>query len=138
MPVHQAAYNGHIKVVRLLTKSFKSPPDSKDVAGYTEGYTLLLLACEGGHLDIVEYLTNQFECDVKARRKQSQDTALHLACISGRLELVQYLVLAHKADVKAENEDGNSPIHVCTNQEIMRYLLNSCDIHASIKGSNGI
>ena len=54
MPVHEAARNGHIDVVRLRTKILESPPDSEN----SNGNTPLVLACEEGHLEIVAFLTH--------------------------------------------------------------------------------
>ena len=134
MPVHEAARTGHIEVVRMLIKNFESPPDSKDVNGCTP----LLLACRGGHLDIVVFLTTEFEYDVNACQEKSRDTALHCACALGNLEIVQYLISACKADVKAENVDGNTPLLVCGSPDAMRFLLSTCDMDVSTKGNQGM
>ena len=118
----------------MLTKVFNSPPDVKNVLGWTP----LLLACAGGHLDILAFLTTEFECDVSARLKMSEDTALHCACRYGNLEVVRYLVSMRKVDVKAENAFGNTPLHVCTNLDTLCYLLNTFDLDVSSKGRQGM
>ena len=56
------------------------------------GFTALMLACRGGHLDMVKYLVSE-GCDVDLpSQDESKDTALMHAIRFNHVEIVQYLI----------------------------------------------
>ena len=60
--------------------------------------TPLHWASEYGNLDIVRYLVEERNCDVKCRNKY-ENTPLHLAAEEGRSYIVQYLI-SEKSDAE--------------------------------------
>lgn len=85
IPIFVAASNGHLNVVRLLTKrgaDFKIK--NKD------GMNALHIAAKGGHLRVVEHLVSS-GADIMTRDKEMQ-TALHMAAIKGHLDVADFLI----------------------------------------------
>ena len=71
------------------------------------GYTPLMLACRGGHLELVQYLVEQ-GADIKDVNKYGYD-ALTLASKFGHFECLKYLV-ENGSDVCAENKHGRTAL----------------------------
>ena len=92
--------------------------------------SLLHCACQNGHTEIVQYLTEQ-KCDPQCVDKNDR-TPLHLASLNGQLHIVQLLItkLNCRPDVKDDHQ--RTPLHyACENGklDIVRYLVDEqgCD-----------
>lgn len=73
------------------------------------GFTPLLYACRGGHLDVCRELIAH-GADVNACTKAGASTCLHRAALSGRADVVD-LLLTHGASPTARDADGNTALH---------------------------
>ena len=91
----------------------------------------LFEACENDHLNIVQYLLTEQNCDPQCRNESGR-TPLHVACASGHLNIIQYLLTEQNYDPQCRDETGRTPLHVaCANGHlnIVQYLLTeqNCD-----------
>ena len=95
----------------------------KDYENIVEGDTLLHVACQNGHLSIVQYLISK---KVNIESKDSLDgTPLHIACQNGHLPIVQYLI-KKGASIEANDKDQLTPLHyACQNGHlsIVQFLI---------------
>ena len=109
------------------------------------GKTILHLACQHGHLDVVRAIDSLLDSDklssVYKLCDNEGNTLLHLACRHQRKNVVQHLIYERGANVDARknSEDGEAPIHIAAqsqSKEIVDILLNKgADIEA--KDANG-
>lgn len=104
MPLHCAALNGHEDVLRVLLKKEKSVDHSKSF----DDKSILHLASEHGHTDLVKYLVN-LKADVNTKTGRNE-TPLHEAALNGHLEVVKILIY-NKADINIASVDGLTPLH---------------------------
>lgn len=111
-PIHWAAVEGKVKMVRLL----------KDDIGLTDrfGWTALHLAAIYEHKHLLRYITQDH-----AERMNTGDsrlrTPLHLAVEHDLVDTVQMLIQAG-AKVNTAAEDGSSPLHVAAKQKQNKVL----------------
>ena len=115
----------------LITKQALNPNEVKDPSGLT----LLHLACQHGHLDIVQYLINDRKCNPETTTTNGC-TPLHTACKSGRLHIIKCLITDHKCNPHCTDNDGYTPLHAASesgNIEPVEYLITEqgCDPHGS-------
>jgi ankyrin repeat protein len=88
-----------------------------------DGRTLLLLACEGGHLKVAECLVRK-GAYLNAKDKERR-TPLHYACEKGHLEVVKFLVSGW-ASPNAKDNEGRTPLHVSCEKghlKIVKFLV---------------
>eukprot|EP00919_Chromeraceae_sp_WS-2016_P005322 GHVR01012541.1.p1 GENE.GHVR01012541.1~~GHVR01012541.1.p1 ORF type:complete len:1050 (+),score=256.13 GHVR01012541.1:34-3150(+) len=80
--LYRASRDGHVSLVKEIYKNKHFKED-----GGTSG---LMGACEGGHIDIVNFLLdNKVDVNLKDKNKQ---TAIHFASMNGNVEIVQKLI----------------------------------------------
>ena len=106
-PLHEAAFRGHLGVVRVLISDFKA--DINAHAG--SGRTPFHLAAHRGQLDVVRVLISEFKVDVNVHDKDGR-TPLHWAASGGHLDVVRVLISEFKAYVGAHDESGMTPLHL--------------------------
>jgi ankyrin repeat protein len=150
-PLHRAAGEGQLKVMRLLLDAGAEADSSSGewtplhvaaVYGRADACALLIerkarvdppldssgtqpihFAAMQGRLEVITVLVEKgAKVDARDRRKQ---TPLHEAAAEGRLAVVKWLV-EHKADINARDEDGNSPLYYATvnggHKDVAEYL----------------
>jgi hypothetical protein len=100
-PLHWAAENGHLDVVKYLVE--EKGADGK--AADKNGNTPLHWAARYDHWDVVKHLVEQKGADVNASFNDSY-TPLHLIAGYGKLDLVKFLVEEKGADVNAVDNDA--------------------------------
>ena len=83
-PLEFAAYLGHYRLFKILFENFEDYPEPK-----RSQYSLLHVAAEEGHLEVVKYL-HQFEY-YRSYEGDECRTPLHLSAKSGDLETFKYL-----------------------------------------------
>lgn len=127
MPVMEAAFYGHIDILKLLIKygANINAVAKINAAGTVNGNTLLTYAAYGfgGHIEIVRFLVDS-GIDIN-RSNDMGRTALMFASDNGDKEIVSYL-LDHGADVNLTDIYGWSALMYAINNmhvEIVELLL---------------
>ena len=118
----------------LVTKQALNPIEVKDPSGLT----LLHLACQHGHLDIVQYLINDQNCNPETTIPNGH-TPLHIACKSGHLHIVKCLITDHKCNPHCTDNDGYTPLHAASesgNTETVKYLITEQGCDPQVSDSN--
>ena len=81
------------------------------------GQTAFHMACEKGHLNVVEILMNKSQelgMDLNAQDDYGR-TAFHLACLNDHLDVAQFLIknsLNLKIDLTIQDNDGSTALHL--------------------------
>lgn len=105
-PLALAASSGHLACVTYL-HSVGSPVCC--ASGSTEGLTAVHAAAEGGHCDVLQYLTGLAAADPSALDCNG-NTPLHRACQGGHLGAVTFLTGLDCVDVNACNKQGSKAV----------------------------
>ena len=87
-PLHYAAINNQLEVVRYLINEQNGDPMIKETF---DGDTSLHSACRHSHLNITQYLISEAHCNPSCENNDG-DTPLHLACRHSHLNITQSLV----------------------------------------------
>lgn len=111
-PVHMAAANGHLEVVKYLLSLL---PHDEAVALVNQanesGNTALHWAAFNGHLPVVQLLVEEYGADVFAKNSSNHD-ALFEAEKNGQAEVENWFLLkfAIENDVRVEEDGENTKI----------------------------
>ncbi|OWZ03607.1 Serine/threonine protein kinase [Phytophthora megakarya] len=127
-----AAKNRQIQIVKYLAKL------SNDInARNVYGDTALMMAVDGGDLDIVRFLIDQSGADVNATSKAGF-TALMWAVEGASIDIVRYLLEEVGVDVKFRNQLGETAFQKAADrgyQEIQRILTPFLPMPPSVAGT---
>ncbi len=119
-PLHHAANNGHLDIVKEL---LKEPGTARNIPD-NNGFTPLHLACKYGHMDVVKFLVIAYPdvgADVNAQTVAG-NTPLHLACYNKNIDAVIFLI-DHKAKPIFKNNAGQRPIDISQSKAITKILI---------------
>lgn len=112
-PLHVAAANGHLTLVRMLL-SRGARADQR--AGDESGYTALHIAASLGRKEVVETLLKS-RCPVDVRATNGQ-TALYSAASGGQRDMVQWLI-EQGADIEKTVREGETPLmHAIAHRDV--------------------
>ena len=120
------------------------------------GNTPLHLACENGHMDIVEFLVIEKRYNVNCKRNDGC-TPIHVACQKGQNHVVKFLTstrvtlhsnigellgsTAHEpCDINIKDNNGNTPMHIACiegNAQLYTLLLSTGQCKLNIKNVEG-
>ena len=121
-PLHAAAHNGDLEMVRVLLDY------GVDIDAQNDGHcTPLDFASRNGHRNdsrVVQFLI-EHGADINARASRSGFAPLHRASKNGRIEVVS-LLIEHGANVEVQDKYGRTPLDVASGdqrEEIMELLL---------------
>ena len=110
--LHAAASKGNTRRVEDLISRGASV-DSGDESNH--GLTALMLAAQGGHIDVVNALAGRYNANVEAVCRHGY-TALMCAAHLGHTEIVNVLAGTYNANVDAANEDGKTALMHATDR----------------------
>ena len=135
IPLHYAAYNGHLDLVRYFITTRGCYPVVENYYGSTP----LHLACSNGQLNVVQYLINEAHCDPSCVNTFGE-TPLHRACSNGHLNTVQYLIREAHCNPSCKNSNGSTPLHIAcmhSHTHIVQYLLSTGCVNPLAKDKYG-
>ena len=130
MPLHDAALNGQLEIVRFLIEEQKCDPHAKNNLGRTP----LHFASQSGNVDLVKYLVDTHHCDPLSQ-DDNQAVPLHFAASNGRLEVVKlFTLLPFKFNPQVKNKYTRMmPLYdAARHLEVVRFLIEEkkCGPHA--------
>ena len=142
-PLHYAASNNHLEVVRYLIIEQHCDPMTRD----DDGDTPLHYACRHSHIDIVRYLLSTGKVNPLARNKDGKPPMfiidyrrlpmLHLAAHQGWTDIFIYLLNKYMCDTAIYRDaHGHTPLYyaICKkHMEIVRYIINKQHYHPMTK-----
>ncbi|XP_046332501.2 ankyrin repeat and KH domain-containing protein 1-like [Haliotis rufescens] len=163
--LHLACFEGHVEMVKYILSQnildinsrgvhgrtslmFAATEGHKDVFDSvmskggdaslvdTHGDNILLLACLGGHAEMVKYILSQNIVDINSRGLYGR-TPLMVAVAGGYKDVFDLLV-SEGGDVSAVDGNGSTILHVacfCGQVEMVKHILSQgiVDIHAKDK-----
>ncbi|CAG0911479.1 unnamed protein product, partial [Cyprideis torosa] len=103
-PLYLACVMGHVSVARDLV-AHGADVNTKD----RRGWTPLIGASDGGHVETVEFLVREAKADVEGRENITGCTALAVAAWKGHTHVMEIL-LAAGAEMNARDSDGLTPL----------------------------
>jgi ankyrin repeat protein len=142
-PLHHAARNDRVDVVRLLLEDARIKVDHRD----EYGLTALHRAAKKGNLRTVIQLLSHEMVDLKARIQKTKrgpveyhgDTFLHQASRyprKGNATVVEFVGHLYPELVNAQNAIGDTPLHCAVERsawDSVRFLLNSSTVDPNIQ-----
>ena len=122
-------------IVKLLITQYGYDPQQRNIAGYT---TALHLAAWWGRLHIVQYLHEEYNCNVYTTNSHG-NTPLQNAAVRGHLDVIQYLHIKCNCDINTINNNGATPLHRAAasgHLNVVQYLL-GCGADAIATNNDG-
>lgn len=120
-PFHAAAIGNRTEILELLFEAF---PDEKNFdTTNIDGVTPLYMACEKGHVGVVDQLIKK-GANVNTSNRHTV-SPLNIASQNGHTAVVK-LLLENGADVNSQTEDGPSPLFIASqngHKDICKLLL---------------
>ncbi|XP_062599376.1 putative ankyrin repeat protein RF_0381 [Saccostrea cucullata] len=131
--LHNAAWGGHIDIVRFL---LEKGLDIRSTA--YGGKTALHVCCLNGKIDMCKYLvkTYLFLLDVTDNNGGS---AIHDAAWGGNIQILKFLI-DEGLDINSARDDGRTALHqCCRNREIdmYKFLVNNYPNLVDVEDKNG-
>jgi len=112
-PLHFAANEGHLEIIKLLLTQKDVRPNSVSKANRTP----LHLACIRGHTSIARAL-QAAKCDLNIADHEG-NTALHFASESGSTDIIIFLLKeCEGVNFRARNNLGQTPHEICANIDV--------------------
>ena len=114
--------------------------DCNEDADSCTGLTLLMHACQRGHLDIVKYLVQNREANVRTASAKQGVAAIHLACQYGHVDVVDYLLSFDPLLVKLRNVAGATPLAYAVHygqSALVKFLVEVKCVDIEEIGANG-
>lgn len=128
--LHWASFTGHKSIVEMVVMNGVNP-DKVSIKGYMQ--TPLILAAQGGHIDIAQYLIQ------KGAKIDAKDmfgrTPLSHSLEAGQLSMSKFL-LNQDANVDSKDDVSQTPLHIAVvkgNIEIVELLIEK---GADVKAKN--
>ncbi|XP_065826100.1 uncharacterized protein [Oscarella lobularis] len=131
--LHVASYNGQTAVTEYLIDHCGVNVNEQN----DDDWTLLMMACQEGHLDTVQLLVSK-QCDIDIREKDGW-TALHVASYHGQTAVTEYLIDHCGVNVNEQNDNGSTSLMMACQEghldTVQRLVSKQCDI--TIRKKNG-
>ena len=114
------------KALSILESSSISFSENAELLDLT-----LIDAALQGQLDVVARTIPFLKSSVSSRTGEKERTALHCACMNGHYDIV-CLLLSKGAEVNPQDEDGNTPAHLCIEAKVDLKILEALIAHGSV------
>ena len=92
----------------------------------TDGCSLLHLACQGGHLELVEQLVTDYKLDPLIG-DDNGNTPLHYAALDGKTEVATLLINKYGSPVNLLNKKGETPLHLACTKGHLTFIQTAYD-----------
>ena len=136
-----------LEVVKYLINEQHCDPMTRN----NDGNTLLHLACNYGHIHIVQYLLSTGKVNPLAMNKNAEtpmfkvddtnrQSLLHLAAHHGWVNIVIDLTTKYSCDTNCKDSHGCTPLHYAAsknNLEVVRYFINEQQCDPMTREKNG-
>jgi len=122
--LHLAArVSGSVEAVMYILNTLKLPLEGKG----NNGRTALLLAAEGGHVEVMEALINQGADRIAVDDNKSN--VLHLAAdLSGNVNAVEYCLKTLKLPLESKGVGGQTALEMAKDAKVIELLLKRKEI----------
>ncbi|XP_019855299.1 PREDICTED: espin-like [Amphimedon queenslandica] len=130
--LHYVAGEGLLDVLKCMVMSINGHIMDKQYHN-ARGQTVLHYAV--GHINVVNYLINECNCDIMAPDKMGNNT-LHIAARNGLLNVLKYF--AHMCNPLTTNKSGQNVLHCAIEHiDVVKYLVSECSINIMITDNFG-
>ncbi|EGN97177.1 hypothetical protein SERLA73DRAFT_10382, partial [Serpula lacrymans var. lacrymans S7.3] len=134
-PLSQAAFQGHVEIVKLLLERDDVDADSKNNGGWVP----LLRAAYRGHVEIVKLLLARDRIDVDSKDDHGW-TPLMRAAYQGHVDIVKLLLARDEVDADSKDNNALTSLSQAASQghvEIVKLLLARDEVNVGSKDRNG-
>jgi len=159
-PIHVAAMNGHVDIVKyLVQEKHQNVNSQEDIYGFTP----LHLAAQYGQVEMVNVLIDELGANKNLACKTERMLPIHTAIFNNNLEVLKALVHRHSKDEQQEHsksyeklvndhihinplllaiantqENHTSPETLKASSEMVKFLVNELSADYSLRGNNGV
>ena len=121
-PLHLACRQGNLDIVKFLTIEQNVNANHQNRMGDTPLHCI----CRTGRGDILQVMLPHCKLNIQ---NHYGDTPLHCACSGGHEDSVKTLLSSGIVDPTCRNSEGNTPLHVATDYNIIQKLHEFTDSH---------
>ena len=111
--LHYVASEGLLDVLKCMVMNISGHIMNEQYRG-TNGRTVLHHAVK--HIDVVQYLINECNCDIMTPDKDGW-TSLHYAASWGRAEVIEYFLSTGHCDPLAKDNGGRTPLRLAKKRQ---------------------
>uniref|UniRef100_A0A1X7TFF4 Uncharacterized protein n=1 Tax=Amphimedon queenslandica TaxID=400682 RepID=A0A1X7TFF4_AMPQE len=129
--LHYVASEGLLDVLKCMVMNTNGHIMDKQYRD-TSGLTVLHYAVK--HIDIVKYLINECNCDLRTPDKY-KNTILHVAANERLLNVIKYLISTHPYPMTTNN---SGQIGALKRIDVVKYLINKCNFDIMITDEYGV
>ena len=131
--LHYVASRGLLDVLKCMVTNVNGHMDEQ--YHDTNGQTVLHRAVK--HIDVVKYLINECNCDIKTPDEDG-NTILHAAAREGSLDVMKYLINTHHYNLMTANNNGQTVLHSAVKHiDVVKYLINECSCNIMVTDKDG-
>ena len=139
LPIHFAATQGNLRLVRMLSEYMERLGVSGNSKGGS-GWTPLHCAAEAGHVEVAKHYCSQPSFKAKSCSKDNLLSPLHCAAISGNRSVLEYLLRSGKfhPDMPSQDFDCSNSLHLTASYghtDCCQFLID--DFHLSPISTTG-
>jgi ankyrin repeat protein len=116
-----SAQIGHADVCKLLLDQGADVNQKAEGVERTEDATALIMACFGGHLEVVQLLLNVDGIQVNQSKKNGA-TPLLITCQEGFVNVVRLLLARKEIQINQADEDGWTPLFVACRKDCVKVV----------------
>ena len=132
LPLHFAALNGNLDVVKCAIEDMKCDPNCKGEFGRIP----LHHAIEGGHIEVVKYLVNKHHCDPLCPDENSI-TPLYMAAANGQLDIFKFFTITKGCNPLCKQANNVTPLHLAArnnNLNFIKFIIEEMKCDPNVQG----